>query len=102
MDPKEEIKLTQDALFVLCYFAFQTVAEIVDYALYVREDRQAGKVYLCFVQTLIHQNVLIFAHTITGDDPLKHLPGSYYTATMFNAPHGLDKRRIDCTRVYFF
>lgn len=43
MDPKEEIKLTQDALFVLCYFAFQTVAEIVDYALYVREDRQAGK-----------------------------------------------------------
>lgn len=76
VDPKEEIKLTQDALFVLCYFAFQTVAEIVDYALYVREDRQAG------------------------DDPLKHLPGSYYTATMFNAPHGLDKRRIDCTRIH--
>lgn len=30
------------------------------------------------------------------------MPGSYYTATMFNAPHGLEKRRIDCTRVVFF
>ncbi|KAL1517605.1 hypothetical protein ABEB36_001346 [Hypothenemus hampei] len=76
IDPTDEVKFTQEALEVLCYFAYQTVAEIVDYALLVREDAQSG------------------------NDPLSHLPGSYYTATMFNAPHGLERKKIDCTRIH--
>ncbi|XP_066254272.1 transcription initiation protein SPT3 homolog [Euwallacea similis] len=77
IDPKKELIFEDDSMDVLCYLAFQTVAELVDYALLVREDAQSGS------------------------DPLAHLPGSgsYYTAAMFKAPHGLERGRVDCARI---
>lgn len=73
--PKETIKFTLDALDVLSYFAYQTVAEIVDYALLIRGDIR------------------------TGNDPLKITPGSYYTSTMFNGSHRDDKN-ADSSHIY--
>lgn len=43
VDPEDEIKFEEDALDVLRYLAFQTVAEIVDYALFVRADVRSGR-----------------------------------------------------------
>lgn len=75
IDPKQEIKFADEALDILSYFAYQTVAEITDYALLVREDAKSGM------------------------DPLAHLPGSYYTAAMFNGPHRFEGKKPDYTRV---
>ncbi|KAJ8931718.1 hypothetical protein NQ314_015336 [Rhamnusium bicolor] len=76
IDPKKEIDFKPDALDVLGYYAYQTVAEITDYALLVRMD---GK---------------------CGTDPLKHLPGSYYTATMFNGEHRFEGTNPDYSKVH--
>lgn len=76
IDPKKEINFKPDALDTLAYYAYQTVAEITDYALLVRMD------------------------TKCGTDPLKHLAGSYYTATMFNGKHRFEEPNPDYTKVY--
>nr|CAH7718011.1 unnamed protein product [Callosobruchus chinensis] len=76
VDPKEEINFTNEALDVLAYYAYQTVAEIVDYALLVRMD------------------------TKTGSNPFDHLPGSYYTATMFNGKHQFQEDNPDYSKVH--
>lgn len=74
--PKDDIKFTKVALEVLSYYAYQTIAEIIDYALLVRMD---GK---------------------SGNDPLTKLPGSYYTATMFNGKHRFFKAKPDYSKVH--
>lgn len=76
IDPKKEIEFNADALDVLAYYAYQTVAEIIDYALLVRMDSKCGT------------------------DSLKHLPGSYYTATMFNGEHRLGGANPDYSKVH--
>lgn len=76
LDPKEEIIFKVDALEVLAYLAYQTVAEITDYALLVRMDSKCGT------------------------DPLKHLPGSYYTATMFSGKHRFEEPNPDYSTVH--
>ncbi|CAH0546676.1 unnamed protein product [Brassicogethes aeneus] len=60
IDPNNEVVFKPEALDVLSYYAYQTVAEITDYAILVRMD---GKFSM---------------------DPMQHLTGSYYNATMFN------------------
>ncbi|CAH1125135.1 unnamed protein product [Ceutorhynchus assimilis] len=75
IDPQDQLTFEPDALEVLAYFANQTVAEIVDLALLVKEDAKSGT------------------------DPLAHLPGSYYTATMFNGAYRFDSGKPDYTRV---
>ncbi|XP_019875835.2 transcription initiation protein SPT3 homolog [Aethina tumida] len=77
--PKTDISFNQDALDVLSYFAYQTVAEITDYALLVRMD---GKY---------------------NPDPMKPLCGSYYTSTMFNGEFRFARATTsnpDYSRVY--
>lgn len=69
------IQFTEIALEVLSYYAYQTVAEIVDYTLLVRIDARSG------------------------NDPLKHLPGSYYTATMFSGKHRFEEPNPDYSKV---
>lgn len=76
IDPKRDINFKPEALDVLSYFAYQTVAELTDYALLVREDMRSGT------------------------DPLKHLPGSYYTSAMFNGQHRFEGNNPDYSRVY--
>lgn len=76
IDPKKEINFQTNAMLVLAYFAYQTVAEITDYALLVRMDSKSGL------------------------DPLSHLHGSYYTSTMFNGEHSLGTTNLDYSRVY--
>ncbi|CAH1179044.1 unnamed protein product [Phaedon cochleariae] len=76
VDPKKEINFQPEGLDVLGYYAYQTVAEIIDYALLVRMD------------------------TKCGTDPLKHLAGSYYTATMFNGKHHFENGNPDYTKVH--
>ncbi|KAJ8951334.1 hypothetical protein NQ318_009268 [Aromia moschata] len=78
IDPKKEVNFEDEdeALDVLAYYAYQTVAEIIDYALLVRMDSKSGS------------------------DPLKHLPGSYYTATMFVGEHRFPGTNPDYSKVY--
>lgn len=79
VDPKKEINFQPNALTVLAYMAYQTVAEITDYALLVRMD---GK---------------------TGTDPLHHLYGSYYNASMFNGEYRIGASgttNLDYSRIY--
>ncbi|XP_072397614.1 transcription initiation protein SPT3 homolog [Diabrotica undecimpunctata] len=76
VDPRKEISFKDDALDVLAYYAYQTVAEITDYALLVRMDAKCGT------------------------DPLNHLTGSYYTATMFTGKHRFEERNPDYSKVY--
>lgn len=73
--PKDDIKFTESSLEVLAYYAYQTVAEIIDYALLVRMDTRSGR------------------------DPLRHLPGSYYTATMFSGKHRFEEHNPDYSKV---
>lgn len=73
--PKDEIKFTEQAIEVISYYAYQTVAEIIDYALLVRMDARSGT------------------------DPLRHLPGSYYTATMFSGKHRFEEPNPDYSKV---
>lgn len=73
--PKDDIKFTDSSLEVLAYYAYQTVAEIIDYALLVRMDAKSGS------------------------DPLRHLPGSYYTATMFSGKHRFEEPNPDYSKV---
>lgn len=72
---KDDLKFTEDALEVFSYYAYQTVAEIIDYALLVRMDARSGI------------------------DPLKHLSGSYYTATMFTGKHRFEEPNPDYSKV---
>ncbi|CAH1099016.1 unnamed protein product [Psylliodes chrysocephalus] len=76
IDPKKEINFKDDALDVIAYYAYETVAEITDYALLVRMDSKSGT------------------------DPLKHLTGSYYTSTMFNGRHKFEEPNPDYSKVY--
>ncbi|XP_018561644.1 transcription initiation protein SPT3 homolog [Anoplophora glabripennis] len=76
IDPKKDINFNADALDVLAYYAYQTVAEITDYALLVRMDSKCGT------------------------DALKHLSGSYYTATMFNGEHRFGGANPDYSKVH--
>lgn len=76
LDPKKEINFKIEALDILAYLAYQTVAEITDYALLVRMDSKCGT------------------------DPLKHLPGSYYTATMFSGKHKFEESNPDYSTVH--
>lgn len=72
---KDEIKFSDTALEMICYYAYQTVAELIDYALLVRMDAKCGT------------------------DPLKHLHGSYYTATMFTGKHRFEEPNPDYSKV---
>ncbi|KAL3284853.1 hypothetical protein HHI36_018992 [Cryptolaemus montrouzieri] len=74
-DPNSEITFRLEALEVLAYFAYQTVAEITDYALLVRKDAK-------------------WQH-----DPLKQTCGSYYSATMFNCAQRFGAPSLDHSRV---
>ncbi|XP_018324252.1 transcription initiation protein SPT3 homolog [Agrilus planipennis] len=76
IDPKKEITFSYNALDVLAYYAYETVAQITDYALLVRMDMRA-----------------------TGD-PLKPLSGAHYTAAMFNGEHRFTGANPDYSRVY--
>ncbi|CAH1998713.1 unnamed protein product [Acanthoscelides obtectus] len=76
VDPKKEINFKGEALDVLAYYAYQTIAEIVDYALLVRMD------------------------TKSGSNPFDHIPGSYYTATMFNGKHQFQEDNPDYSKVH--
>ncbi|KAK9873610.1 hypothetical protein WA026_023289 [Henosepilachna vigintioctopunctata] len=75
IDPIGKITYRLEALEVLAYLAYQTVAEITDYALLVRMDAKYH-------------------------DPLQHFNNSYYTATMFNSGHKFGAINIDHSRVY--
>lgn len=75
VDPKKEVNFTTVGLDVLSYYAYETVAEIVDCAFLVRLDSR---------------------HT---DDPLANLDGMYYTAAMFNGEHKLANAQ-DYSKVY--
>lgn len=76
IDPKKELSFTNTAIEVLLYYAYQTVAEITDYALLVRMDSRR-----------------------TGD-PLSNLSGAHYSATMFVAEHKFSGPNPDYSRVY--
>lgn len=76
VDPKKCINFKPDALDTLAYYAYQTVAEIVDYAQLVRLDMRSGT------------------------DPFKHLPGMYYTSTMFNGKHHFEEENPDYSKVH--
>lgn len=64
------VEYKMEALDVLAYLAYQTVAEIVDFALLIRMDAK------CSV------------------DVFNHLRGSYYTGTMFNNVTNTDFSRV--------
>ncbi|GJQ68793.1 hypothetical protein Trydic_g14731 [Trypoxylus dichotomus] len=76
IDPKKEISITSQALDVLSYYAYETVAQLTDYALLVRLDNRR-----------------------TGD-PLSNLCGLYYTGSMFNGEHRFSGINPDYSRVY--
>lgn len=76
VDPKRDIMYTTPALDVLSYYAYETVAQLTDYALLVRLDNR---------QT---------------SDPLANLSGSYYTGAMFNGEHRFNGVNPDYSRVY--
>ncbi|KAF5299720.1 hypothetical protein FQR65_LT09349 [Abscondita terminalis] len=76
VDPKKEINMTTMATEVLSYYAYQTVAEIIDFALLVRMDAR---------------------HT---NDPLSSLSGAHYTAAMFIGEHRFSGSNPDYSRVY--
>ncbi|XP_060520208.1 transcription initiation protein SPT3 homolog [Cylas formicarius] len=76
VDPENLIAFNQDALDILSYYAFQTVAEIVDYALLVRAD------------------------TKSTTDPFKHLQGSYYSSVMFNGTPRFEGLDLDYSSVH--
>ncbi|XP_045462702.1 transcription initiation protein SPT3 homolog [Harmonia axyridis] len=75
-DLNSQIIYRFEAMEVLAYLAYQTVAEIVDYALLVRMDSSSGH------------------------DPLKSLVGSYYSATMFSYAQKFGASNLDHSRVY--
>lgn len=76
IDSDSQIVFRLEALEVLGYLAYQTVAEIVDYAFLVRMD------------------------TNSGHDPFKHIVGSYYSATMFNYSQKFGAKNLDHTKVH--
>lgn len=73
VNPEGNITFEVDALDVLSYFAYQTVADIIDYALLVRTD------------------------TETSSQPL---PESYYTATMFCGKHKFEEYNPDYSTIH--
>lgn len=76
LDPSKEINFSECAKQVLLYYAYQTVAEIVDYAFLVRMDSKRTS------------------------DPLSNLTGAYYTAAMFTGEHRFSGPNPDYTGVY--
>ncbi|KAB0792611.1 hypothetical protein PPYR_14570 [Photinus pyralis] len=76
IDPKKQINTSGIALEVLAYYAYQTVAEIIDYALLVRMDARRSS------------------------DPLGNLAGLHYTAAMFVGEHRFSGSNPDYSRVY--
>ncbi|KAK5639724.1 hypothetical protein RI129_010535 [Pyrocoelia pectoralis] len=76
VDPKKLINTSDIAMEVLAYYAYQTVAEMIDYALLVRMDAKR-----------------------TGD-PLSNLSGFHYTAAMFVGEHRFSGPNPDYSRVY--
>lgn len=76
LDPDQELSFTSSALDILAYYAFETVAQIVDYALLVRMDRQRTK------------------------DPFSSLAGMHYNAVMFNGSYRFVDSKPDISVVY--
>ncbi|KAF2904307.1 hypothetical protein ILUMI_01872 [Ignelater luminosus] len=76
VDPKKELNFTNVAIEVLLYYAYETVAQITDYALLVRMDARRN------------------------GDPLSNLSGAHYSATMFVAEHKFSGPNPDYSRVY--
>lgn len=76
LNPKDDIRFTNGALDVLFHYAYETVAQIVDYALLVRMDRRRTK------------------------DPLGNLSDCHYTAAMFNGEHRFGGNNPDYSKVY--
>lgn len=75
IDPKKII-ITAGACEVLAYYAYETVAQITDYALLVRLDNRRT------------------------NDPLSNLCGTYYTGSMFNGEHRFSGINPDYSTVY--
>lgn len=76
VDPDQELHFTPAAMDVLSYYAFETVAQIVDYALLVRMDKSRTR------------------------DPFSNLRGMHYNATMFNGTHRFVGTKPDISAVY--
>lgn len=76
IDPKEEIKFTHAAMDVLSYYAYETVAQLMDYALLVRMDMKSTS------------------------DPLSNIASSSYNATMFNGEYRQTGNNPDYSKVY--
>lgn len=76
VDPRKDVNFTSYALDVLAYYAYETVAQLIDYALLVRMDMKS---------TL---------------DPISNLRGSHYNSSMFNGEHRLSNTNPDYSKVY--
>ncbi|XP_022913031.1 transcription initiation protein SPT3 homolog [Onthophagus taurus] len=76
IDPKKEVNFTTNSFDVLAYYAYETVAQIADFAFLARLDNRR-----------------------TGD-PLGDLSGLYYTGSMFNGEHRFTGLNPDYSRVY--
>lgn len=76
IDPKKELLFTCNALDVLSYLAYETVAQIIDYAFLVRLDMRSTS------------------------NPLSNLNGMYYTASMFNGEHRFTGSIPDYNSIY--
>lgn len=76
LDPDQELSFSPVALDILAYYAFETVAQIVDYALLVRMDKQRTK------------------------DPFSNLAGMHYNAVMFNGSYRFVDSKPDISVVY--
>lgn len=75
IDPGNTVNFTNDALNVLSYYAYETVALIIDYALLVRLDHNRKA------------------------DPLENLQGTHYSADMFKGEQ-FNGPNPDYSRVY--
>lgn len=76
VDPKKDINFSNSALDVLSYYAYETVAQLVDYALLVRMDMKSTS------------------------DPLSNIASSTYNAAMFNGEHRFTGTNPDYSKVY--
>lgn len=76
VDPKRDVNINQTAMDVLTYYAYETVAQLVDYAILVRLDMKSTM------------------------DPLNNLAGSSYNAAMFNGDYRFTGKNADYSKVY--
>lgn len=74
--PNMNITLRNNGLDVLTYYAYETVAQLMDYAFLVRLDAKRT------------------------NDPLSNLSGFYYNSTMFNGDHRFSGSNKDYSRIY--